>query len=49
MYDTLGFAGASGVLCALIFVFGVVPIAVIHYQGRERKAKTEIAGDSNLA
>lgn len=43
LYGSLGFAGGSGLLVGLIFVFAVIPVAIVHFRGRERKTVEDAA------
>lgn len=42
MFETLNFAATAGVYCAIIAIFGSVPVAILHWKNRTRKVVREV-------
>jgi hypothetical protein len=37
MFANLNFAASAGIFCSITFVFGMLPVVGLHFQGRDRK------------
>jgi len=42
MFKNLNFAASAGIFCVIIFVFAVLPVVGLHFQGRDRKPVVEV-------